>query len=269
MADQRALDAFDVVMSQRDKISEGKYRATTAKRLTTIPPAGVMIYDTDRERWYTGDGVVTGGTSNAANDKVRVLTVAAAAASGTILVDGTATGSNVQFTDPKITQLRTADSLTFATAAGTVPSGIGTGEKWLIKTTPDSASGALASSRVNALAGTSLTVFNSGALGYTTVISTISSDKTEDVIYVKAAAACTILLPNEEQAEDYSVLVRKSVQDQIVTISGTTSAGAVGGLQIEASGGSSIALRISTGDYCRFYLDKSTNEYIITDLVNA
>lgn len=265
----RALDAFDSLMKQTNKISDYYYKATTLKRRSVVIPEGGAIYDTDENIKYVGNGVTYGGVSDGGNKGVRIITVAAAA-SGTSQVTASATGDRVLFTDSKVTNLNTGDGLTFAASTGTLPTGISAQEYFIYKPNPATSQFIVCPTRPAALTGSGNYISASGVAGYTTVISTVCVDKGEDTLYVKAAANCTVCVPNETASTDQnSVTIKKSAEAGAVTVSGLGSDGTVSGMNYNGNVSTSIALRASNRDQVTFFLDTAGNEYVTTSLVNS
>ena len=261
----RGVALFDARMKKTNKVSEGFYKATSSKRKSELIPKGVRIYDLDEAIIYYGDGSTYGGVAIGGDNAMRKITVESGAAT-TVQVTSTDTGSQVSFTDSKFVELNTGDGVTLSAGAGTLPSGLGAAEHWVIKTPgQNDPTFIFASSRVNALAGTGETVFNSGAVGWLSNATTICSNGGENMLYIAADTDVTCCVPYEGQSEDYGVTIAKSGGAGVVTVSGLTSAGVVAGLDVNGSGDTSIALRTNVPDYVELTLDTDGDEYIMTN----
>lgn len=64
-----ALDRFAASQRLDARTSENTFRFTTAKRITLIPPKEALVYDTDLDQWYVGDGITYGGVPQLENEE--------------------------------------------------------------------------------------------------------------------------------------------------------------------------------------------------------
>jgi len=266
----RGIALFDARMKKTNKVSDGFYRATSTKRKQEIIPKGVRIYDLDEGIIYYGDGSTIGGVSIGGDNSMRKITVESGGTSLTTQVTATSTGEKVLFTDTKFGALQTGDGITFVESPGTLPTGLTEAEWFIIKPNDETSDEVIfASTRAKALADSGDTIGDSGAVGWFCATTTVCSTGGEDTLYIDAATNVTIPLPNEEQTESFGIKVVKSNGAGVVTISGLTTGGAVGGMTLNDSGESSIILRTLTGDYAEVVLDTDGDTYISTNIVNS
>ena len=113
----RAQDLFQSKLAMGDKITDGFYKVTSAKRRTLVPPKGFRLYDTDLNIIFTGDGTTNGGSVCNSREHVRIVNVAAAASGITVQTSGATTYPN-SLTWAAAEYLRTGDAVTLAAGGG-------------------------------------------------------------------------------------------------------------------------------------------------------
>lgn len=262
----KSVILFESQMDKEDKISSGVYKATTAKRISLVIPAGVRIYDTDLKKFFMGDGVQNGGHTEAA--RLAVRTVPIAAANGTITV----TLASSSFTWAAATHIRTGDAITVAAGSGTIPTGLTATTYWIIKNGDigDGKSNAgttfkLASSRANAIARTSVAITDVGVAGFTFVISGVAAQGTSDVLLISpVSAAVDVYLPYSNNAKGFSTTIKRApTATNAVTvkeIDSDNSIKATGSVTIDGTA-AWVVLKAGTYDYLEIFADDAAGVY--------
>jgi hypothetical protein len=258
MSKERSL--FDGLMKRTDKISETVYKATTAKRITVIIPAGITIYDTDEKKYYDGDGSTYGGASSTSRLAVRKIATTAATSGG---LSASATTDKMTWTTYG-GYLRTGDAITIAAGGGTVPSGTSATTYYVIKDVADQASDSfkIATSRANALAGTNVNILSSGVAGYTGVIAQVAVQGFEDVLILDpVAATTTVYLPYPTTGFAPQVTVKRaSAGNFTVTIAALSSTGAAATLTCDDSA-SNLTMASGVARGYTLFGDPESHEY--------
>jgi hypothetical protein len=275
MASKTAVNNFGNLLNPINKISDGVYFVTTAKRITLTPPAGVRLYDSDLSRWYEGDGSTNGGILEGVKRSVRKIGIGAA--SGTTTINS---GTDV-FTDTKIANLRTGDGLTFAAGTGTLPSGVSATQYYITKVGDDGSGDAntgttfkIATTRANAIAGTNVDVLSSGAAGWTTVVATVCVNENDDVVLIDpVSAAVSVVLPDANTATGFGCTIKRAkTATNAVTIKELDASGNVaasGAVIIDDTAGY-VTLKAATDDYITVIAESSAGEYwSISDQITA
>lgn len=275
-AENKTINNFETLMKKTNKVSDGVWNATTDKRQSVIIPKGITIYDTDEKKFYMGDGSTAGGVSSDARPAIRIIPVNAAA-SGTL----SASATTDKITWPEAgSYLRTGDYITLAAGAGTLPSGLSATTYYIKK---DDAPGSgeaddgtafkVATTRANAIAGTTVDILSSGAAGYTAVIAGVVAQGWEDVIHIDpAGAAVDVVLPDANSADsNFKVSVKKDTGANAVTIKELDASGNVsasGSVTIDSATGYKT-LRASVADYGTFFPNTSAGEWFSLGLVSG
>ena len=141
--------------------------------------------------------------------------------------------------------LRTGDAITSA-EVGTLPSGV-TGLQYIVKdaTTPTATSFKLASSRNNALAGTTIVVRSEGAGANTFVASDIYLDLDDTFAVCDAAATVDIYLPSAVTYDYKSFTVSHGAGTAAAAVTVKSVAGKVG----KTAAATGRVLKVSTDDF--------------------
>jgi len=266
-----AVDQFACVMKAQDKITDGLWKVTTAKRRTLVPPKGVRLYDTDMDKFFNGDGVTNGGVAEGAKVALRVVPVSAASSGITVKTSGEATNPNT-FTWAPAAYLRTGDAITLADGTGAVPSGT-TATTYYIKKVGDYGNGKsnagttfrIASTRANALANTTLTIASSGTAGFTSVIAGVAAQGVEDVLLINpVSAAVDVYLPYSTTSPNFACTVKRApTASNDVTVKELDASGNVkasGDMSVDGTAGY-VTLKAATADYLELFADASNGVY--------
>lgn len=261
---QRAIDQFKSVMKKQNAVENGVYVVSTSKRRTLTIPQGVRVYDEDEGAWYEGDGVTNGGVADGLKKSVRTVDV-------TVSDTCTDSGSDYStFTWPLASGVRTGDALLFAAGGGTLPSGNPALSTVYVVKTDDNGNGAnntgttfkIASSRANALSGSTITVLNSGD-GWNTTISGVGLYGTESAVVTSTAGGVlTVACPNAASNEGVSVIVKRKKGTgsgvYVTEISGDGSFAASGSVDMGGAGNGSWLLKANTQDFVDLFSDGSS-----------
>lgn len=264
----KATDLFESKMKGSSTFNGNMYKVTTAKRNSVTPPDGVMLYDEQEDKWYVGDGVTNGGRSIGSVSKVRKVPVDG------VLATVSDSGSDASvFYWPTASGLRTGDLIVFAAGGGRLPSGAaGSITTAYITKQDDEGDGAsntgltfkVATTRANALAGTTTTVLVSGAT-FQAQVSGVVVQGWEDVVLCEPVVTpLTIGLPEAKNNEGLRVLVKRGRGEGsgvvVTMVSGTGAFVASGNITMNDATGS-FTLKGSTDDYAEFFSD-GTNYWL-------
>lgn len=267
----RAQNLFEASLSAGDKIAEGFWKVTTAKRRTLVPPAGFMLYDTDLKQIFIGDGTLNGGYPAHAKKRVRLVNVAAASSGITVATSGATTNANTLTWAPAA-YLRTGDAVTLAAGGGAVPSGTSATTYWIFKPSDVGDGKAntstvfkLATTRENALAKTGVTLYSAGTAGFTSVIAGVMASDTADVTLISpVSAAIDVYLPYSNNSDGFTCTVsRAATATNAVTIKEVDVSGnakASGAMTVDGAAGY-VSLRASNADFCEFFADATNGVY--------
>lgn len=262
----KEIEQFEAQMKKTDKITDGFYKVTTAKRRKLVPPKGFRLYDTDLNKIFNGDGSTNGGVPEDSKKKIRVVNVAAAS-SGITVASGTST-----FTWAPAAYLRTGDAVKLAAGTGAVPSGTSATTYWIVKTDDigngkanEGTSFKLATTRENALARTTVTLLGAGTAGFTSVIAGVMANETADVTLISpVSAAIDVYLPYSTSNDGFNVTVqRAATATNVVTIKEVDVSGnakASGSMTVDGAVGY-VTLRASNADYAEFLADGTNGVY--------
>lgn len=260
---------FDGIMKGSDKLSDTTYKATTAKRLTVIIPIGIRVFDTDEKKFYDGDDATYGGVSSTSQLKVRKIVVNAAASAG---LSADATTDKITWTTYG-SMLRTGDAITIAAGTGTVPSGTSATTYYVVKEVQDPAAASfkIASSRANALAGTTVNILGSGIPGWTSVMAQVSPNKGDEVlIFDPLAAAVTTYLPYPTTGYSPQFTIKRAAAGDVnLTIAALNSAGAAATLTLDDAASN---ITLASGSVAKGYTvwgDPASHEYFTIAKVTA
>lgn len=266
-----AIDQFACVMKAQDKITDGLWKVTTTKRRTLVPPKGVRLYDTDMDKFFSGDGLTNGGVVESAKVALRVVPIDAASSGITVKASGETTNPNT-FTWAPAAYLRTGDAITLDAGEGAVPSGT-TATTYYIKKVGDYGNGKsnagtifrLASSRVNALANTTLTIADDGTAGFTSVIAGVAAQGVDDVLLINpVSAAVDVYLPYSTTSSNFACTVKRATTaTNAVTIKELDASGNVkasGDVTVDGTAGY-VTLKAATDDYLNLFADAANGVY--------
>ena len=258
----KKVDAFLYLMKGENRLDDGAYTATTAKRITMIIPAGIRIFDTDLGKTFIGDGTVAGGTPE--RKVLNVRTVNVAAASGvTSIASGTST---INFAGAKY--LRTGDTITLSGVG--IPTPLTAATYYVVKLDDNRLTSqntglniAFASgNRANALAYNYITLTSAGtAATCSGVIDGVFVWKSEDVLYVNpVSAAINVYLPFLTTHNGETLSIKRAVtSSNAVTIKGVDASGnilASGAMSVDATLGTGyITLKAATTDFVNIVAD--------------
>lgn len=267
----RAQDLFQTKLAMGDKITDGFYKVTTAKRKTLVPPKGFRLYDTDLNLIFTGDGITNGGIATNGRQRVRIVNVAAASSGITVQTSGATTYPN-SLTWAPAQYLRTGDAVKLAAGGGALPSGLSAATYWISKPT-DIGDGKentdttfrLSATRENALARTTLTIASAGTAGFTSVIQGVMANETADITLISpVSAAIDVYLPYSNVSPGFNCTVsRAATATNVVTIKEVDVSGnakASGAMTVDGTAGY-VALRAANADYAEFFADSTNGVY--------
>lgn len=269
----KEITNFEASMRVSDKLTDNTWQATTEKRLTVIIPKGCAIYDLDEKRFYNGDGVNYGGVSTSAKASIRNVTLDAAASGG---LTASASTDKITWTT-KGTYLRTGDAITLASAGGTLPTGVSATTYYIRKDIddPDSASFQLYDTRAHAVATGATTglvnITTSGVPGWTSVISTLTIDGTEDVFLISSVGvAGTVYLPYPTAAVSPKVTIKRAAAGNFtVTVAALNSSNAAATLTCDDTAAN---LSLVSGTLAETYTiigdPTSHNYYTVCRMIN-
>jgi hypothetical protein len=258
--DLKALQMFGLAMAHTSRISENEWIASTSKRLSLVIPKGVRVWDEDLDTWFTGDGASTGGVKEGNRRKIRKIGIGAASGTTTVV-----SGTDI-FTDSKVAALRTGDGITFAAGTGALPSGITAAQYFIIKE-GDVARGEgnggttfkVASTRANALAKTAVDVLGAGTAGWTTVISTVCANPSDDIVVIDpVSAAVSVALPDASSNEGVQVTVKRA----------KTATNAVTIKELDASGNISASGSVIIDDTTGYVTLKAATDDFVSVVAN-
>jgi hypothetical protein len=263
------VNSFESIMKRTDRLNETVYKATTDKRRTIIIPEGVVVFDTDEKKNYIGDGVTRGGLSGSAKLSVRKIVINAAASAG---LSANPTTDKITWTTYG-SLLRTGDAIILAAGNGTIPTGASATTYYIVKeeNDPASASFKIASSRANALAGTTVNLTTSGVPGWTSVINQVAVQGSSDVLFIDpVGAAATVYLPYPTAGVSPQVTVKRAAAGNFtITIAALNADGAAATLSCDDA---SSNISMASGSIAKGYTlwgDPASHEYFTIAKITA